>query len=208
MTGSSCKTEVLVLGIGNLLWADEGFGVRAIEAFHRQYENHPDLRLLDGGTLGHYLINEVMDAKRILLFDCCDLKAEPGTLKLLRDDDIKIWSTTKISAHQTGMNDVLATASLLGYEPQAFSVIAIQPLELNDYGASLTEAVKTKIPEAIELAVNELNRWGYELNTRQSPLVDDNFVLSTLSIDRYEQERPSEELAPRDGDPRYRLRSL
>ena len=149
MTNPSFKTEVLVLGIGNLLWADEGFGVRAIEAFHQQYDDHPDLRLLDGCTLGHYLINEVMDAKRILLFDCCDLKAEPGTLKLLRDEDVKIWSTTKISAHQTGMNDVLATATLMGYQPASFSVIAIQPLELNDYGASLTDAIKAKIPEAI-----------------------------------------------------------
>ena len=50
MLDSSCQTEVLVLGIGNLLWADEGFGVRAIEAFHRQYDDHPAVRLMDGGT--------------------------------------------------------------------------------------------------------------------------------------------------------------
>ena len=113
MNNSSCGTEVLVLGIGNLLWADEGFGVRAIEAFQHHFDDHPSLRLMDGGTLGHYLINEVMAANRILLFDCCDLKSEPGTLRLLRDDEIKIWSSTKISAHQTGMNDVLATAAIM-----------------------------------------------------------------------------------------------
>lgn len=208
MTTSSCNTEVLVLGIGNLLWADEGFGVRAIEAFHHQFEDHPNLRLLDGGTLGHYLINEIMDAKRILLFDCCDLKASPGTLMLLRDDDVKLWSTTKISAHQTGMNDVLATASLMGYKPEAFSVIAIQPQELNDYGASLTATIKAKLPQAIDLAVEELKRWGCIVVPRKAPLINDDFVLSTLGIERYEQERPSEEDAPRNGDPRYRLRSI
>lgn len=207
MLGSSCQTEVLVLGIGNLLWADEGFGVRAIEAFHRQYDNHPAVRLMDGGTLGHYLINEVMDAKRILLFDCCDLKATPGTIKLLRDDDIKIWSTTKISAHQTGMNDVLATASLMGYKPEAFSVIAAQPLELNDYGASLTDTVKATIPQALTMAAEELNNWGFPMTRRQTPLVDDELLLSTLGIDRYEKERPSEAMAPRDGDVRYRMRN-
>jgi hydrogenase maturation protease len=31
---SGRTTEVLVLGIGNVLWADEGFGVRAVEALH------------------------------------------------------------------------------------------------------------------------------------------------------------------------------
>ena len=207
MLGLSSNTEVLVLGIGNLLWADEGFGVRAVEAFHHQYDDHPAIRVMDGGTLGHYLINEVMDAKRILLFDCCDLKAAPGTIKLLRDDDINIWSTTKISAHQTGMNDVLATASLMGYKPNAFTVIAVQPLELNDYGASLTETIKATIPQAITLAAEELSNWGFPVTLRQTPLIDDDFVLSTLTIDRYEKERPSEAVAPRDGDARYRMRN-
>ncbi|MBO5659025.1 MAG: HyaD/HybD family hydrogenase maturation endopeptidase [Duodenibacillus sp.] len=207
MNNSSCGTEVLVLGIGNLLWADEGFGVRAIEAFQHHFDDHPSLRLMDGGTLGHYLINEVMDAKRILLFDCCDLKSEPGTLRLLRDDEIKIWSSTKISAHQTGMNDVLATAAIMGYEPAAFSVVAIQPQELNDYGASLTESVKAQIPAALELAAQELSRWGYDVKPRQHT-ADNELMLSTLTIERYENERPSAEDAPRDGDARYRLRNL
>jgi hydrogenase maturation protease len=33
--------QVLILGIGNLLWADEGFGVRAVEALGREYEFPP-----------------------------------------------------------------------------------------------------------------------------------------------------------------------
>lgn len=202
------QTEVLILGIGNLLWADEGFGVRAIEAFHERYESNPHIREVDGGTLGHYLINEVMDAKRILLFDCCELHAEPGTLRVLREDDIRLWSSTKISAHQTGMNDVLATASLMGYEPEALTVIAIQPLELNDYGASLSDAVKSRLPQALELAALELARWGFPLHLRRGNQMKEKLVLSTLSIERYESERPSAEEAPRDGDPRYRLRSL
>ena len=45
-------SEVLVLGIGNLLWADEGFGVRAVEALHAAYEFPATVTLQDGGTLG------------------------------------------------------------------------------------------------------------------------------------------------------------
>ena len=116
--------EVLVLGLGNILWADEGFGVRAVESFHATYRDRNDVDVMDGGTLGSYLMNAVMDAKRLLILDCCDLKAKPGTLRVLRDDDIRVWSSTKISAHQTGMNDVLAKAMLLGYEPEAITVMA------------------------------------------------------------------------------------
>ena len=52
--------EVLVIGIGNILWADEGFGVRAVESYHERFADDPRVRVIDGGTLGAYLINEVM----------------------------------------------------------------------------------------------------------------------------------------------------
>lgn len=48
------RCEVLVLGIGNILWADEGFGPRCVEHFHRLYEDRPEVRVEDGGTLGFY----------------------------------------------------------------------------------------------------------------------------------------------------------
>ena len=37
MPTSSQRDRILVLGIGNILWADEGFGVRTVEEFHRRY---------------------------------------------------------------------------------------------------------------------------------------------------------------------------
>ena len=42
------RCEVLVLGIGNILWADEGFGPRCVEHFHRLYEDRPEVRVEDG----------------------------------------------------------------------------------------------------------------------------------------------------------------
>lgn len=196
-------TEVLVLGIGNILWADEGFGVRAVEAFHQRFKAIDGVRVMDGGTLGNYLINDVTDSRRILLFDCCDLKAEAGTLRVLRDDDIKLWSSTKISPHQTGMNDVLVTAALGGYEPEALTVIGVQPKELNDYGGSLTEVVKAKVNQAVDLAREELKTWGFELNERDADEVVEPLGFSSLELDPYETERPKETDACRVGDIRF-----
>ena len=88
------RCEVLVLGIGNILWADEGFGPRCVEHFHRLYEDRPEVRVEDGGTLGFYLMNLITSARRILVFDCCDFHEEPGTMMVLRDDDVEPWLTT------------------------------------------------------------------------------------------------------------------
>lgn len=195
--------EVLVLGLGNILWADEGFGVRAVESFHATYRDRNDVDVMDGGTLGSYLMNAVMDAKRLLILDCCDLKEKPGTLRVLRDDDIRVWSSTKISAHQTGMNDVLAKAMLLGYEPEAITVIGVEPCDLEDYGGSLTEKVRARVPEAVQIAAEELCRWGFPVQKREKGEVVTDLGAGAVEQDVYENGRPSEEAAPRTGDVRF-----
>lgn len=201
------KYEALVIGIGNILWADEGFGVRAVEAYHKKFSDDQRVRVIDGGTLGAYLINEVMDAKRVLIFDCCDFRDKPGALKLLRNEDIALWSSTKISAHQAGMNDVLVMAALEGYEPQAISVIGVQPLELNDYGGSLTEVVAGKIDQALELAKTEMIVWGLEPTLRKEHELAEPLGEETLERLSYEKGRPSEKEAFRLGDLRFIVKS-
>lgn len=121
------RCEVLVLGIGNILWADEGFGPRCVEHFHRLYEDRPEVRVEDGGTLGFYLMNLITSARRILVFDCCDFHEEPGTMMVLRDDDVEPWLTTKISPHQTGFSELLATAALMAAPPRAWSSWGFSP---------------------------------------------------------------------------------
>ena len=195
--------EVLVIGIGNILWADEGFGVRVVEAYHRLFADDPAVRVIDGGTLGAYLINEVMDAKRLLIFDCCDFKDQPGTLKVLRDEEIKLWASTKISAHQAGMNDVLVTASLSGYEPEAITVVGVQPQELNDYGGSLTDVVNEQIEPTLEAAQEQMTAWGFAPRKRGA---DEEVVpLGEATLERtpYEEGRPSENEACRYADSRF-----
>ena len=61
--------SVLILGIGNLLWADEGFGVRAVEELHRRYQFPENVKLMDGGTQGIYLVQHVREADILIVFD-------------------------------------------------------------------------------------------------------------------------------------------
>ena len=66
------RPRTLILGIGNILWADEGFGVRAVEAFHARFETDDDVLVLDGGTQGLYLVQFVEACDHLLVFDAID----------------------------------------------------------------------------------------------------------------------------------------
>ena len=86
---------VLVLGIGNVLWADEGFGVRAVEALHAGWTFPPEVRLMDGGTLGLGLFEDIAGASHVLVFDAVDCGLPGGTLKVLRLSLIHISEPTR-----------------------------------------------------------------------------------------------------------------
>jgi hydrogenase maturation protease len=201
------RCEALVLGIGNVLWADEGFGVRAVEALHAAFAFPPEVELLDGGTLGLNLYDAVASARRVLVFDAVDFALPPGTIKVLRNDDVPAWGRTKLSPHQNGFNDVLALAHLNGHVPEALVAIGVQPEVLTDFGGSLTETVRKALPEVVALAASELAGWGYRGVPRPDETPVEPLHASPLALEAYEAGRPSESDACRFGDPRVLARA-
>jgi hydrogenase maturation protease len=193
---------VLVLGIGNVLWADDGFGVRAVEALHAAYEVPSGVRLLDGGTLGLNLLDDVVSRGAVLVFDAIDFGLEPGGLKVLRDREVPAWSGKKMSLHQQGFQDILSIAELQGRFPRKLTLIGVQPERLADFGGSLSEPVRERLPLAVELAVEELLAWGHALMPRAVP-APERLNAEALALDGYESGRPDERSACRVGDARF-----
>lgn len=193
---------IVALGIGNLLWADEGFGVRCIEALQRRYEFAEHVSLIDGGTQGLYLIQHVQAADALLIFDAIDYGLEPGTLRLIRDDDVpRFMGAKKMSLHQTGFSEVLALAELSGQGPAQLALVGVQPVQLEDYGGSLTEPVRAQLPAALTHACRILASWGVTLTPRSQP-VQEGLHDASLALSAYEQGRPSAADACRVGDAR------
>jgi hydrogenase maturation protease len=197
--------RVLILGIGNLLWADEGFGVRAVEALNRDFEFPENVMLMDGGTQGLYLIEHVASAGILVVFDAVDYGLPPGSLKLVEDGEVpKFLGAKKMSLHQTGFQEVLATAELMGRLPQHLFLVGVQPAELEDYGGSLRPEVKAQIPAAVGAALAYLARFGISAVRRAAPLPeDDTIACQRMVMSRYEGERPGEDEACRIGDERF-----
>lgn len=197
-------SDVLVLGIGNLLWADEGFGVRCAEVLAERYELPTTVRVMDGGTQGLYLLPYVQQAKRLIVFDAVDYGLEPGTVKLVEDDEVpRFMGAKKMSLHQTGFQEVLASAELLGKAPAHLFLIGVQPVELEDYGGSLRPRVKAQIPPAMEAAAGYLVRHGIEARARAQALPESVTLAGEhVRMSRYEADRPGEDEACRTGDAR------
>jgi len=204
-TPPTAPPRIVVLGIGNVLWADEGFGVRCVEALQQRWEFAPHVDLVDGGTQGLYLIEVVQRADHLLIFDAIDYGLPPGHLELIEDEAVpRYLGARKMSLHQTGFQDVLCLAQLSGHYPERVLLVGCQPEVLDDYGGSLRPSVRCALEDALALAVARLRQWGAEPRARLQPCAADARVnAATLALEQYEGLRPSEDAACRHGDERF-----
>lgn len=153
-------THTVVLGIGNLLWGDEGFGPRTVARWLAAGDVPAGVDVLDGGTQGLYLLPVVQAARRLLVFDCVDFGAAPGQIVVLRDREIPaFFGQRPLSLHQTAFTDVLAAAELTGRMPEAVTLVGVQLQDIEAWGGDLTPGVAAAMDEAIRIGIGELAGW-------------------------------------------------
>lgn len=199
--------RILVLGIGNVLWADEGFGVRAAEALAARYDLPESVEVMDGGTQGLYLLPHLEGRDQLIVLDAVDYGLPPGTMKIVRDSEVPAFlGAKKMSLHQTGFQDVIATAQLTGCCPAHLLLVGVQPVELDDYGGGLRPAVAAAVEPALAVVLGELAaRWGIRPGLRTAP--GPRLADPAIARDAYEGGRPAAAEACRIGDARFLVRA-
>ena len=150
--------EITVLGVGNTILTDEGFGVHAVEHLKNNYAFDDRVQLIDGGTLGIELTHFITGTKKLLIIDSIDGGLAPGTMYRLSGDDIKAHFKQKISAHEVGIEEVLTLLELTGKAIPEVIVIGAQPYVL-DAGVGLSDDMKKILPSIVADAVEIINKW-------------------------------------------------
>ena len=168
MNDTTPRSPVLMLGMGNLLLEDEGLGVRALEILQQRYEIPPEVELLDGGTTGMGLLDDISGREHLIVLDAVQTGDPPGTLVRLAGDDVPVYFSMRISPHQLGLSDVLATLELSGEKPAEVVVLGLVPQSL-EMSLELSELISGKLVDLTGAAVRELERLGYPLGPTAEP---------------------------------------
>lgn len=150
---------ILVLGLGNTIMTDDGFGVRVVEALSSRYHFPEDVSLLDGGTLGLDLLPRLEGIERLLIVDALEMHAAPGATFRLEGEEVPRAFASKLSVHQMGVQDLLAVSELMGHLPQELVVWGVQP-ESIEMGTELTPTVAAAIEPVLAGVLEELRGWG------------------------------------------------
>ncbi len=147
-----------ILGLGNLLYQDEGFGIHALQAMQMVLPASEDFELVDGGVLGMSLLPLVEESSHLLVLDAIDAGLPPGTILELKGDQIPLFTAAKLSEHQVGFQEVLGLARFRGNLPVSLHLIGVQPQDLGS-GIGLSPAVASRLPEVVNRAITKLKEW-------------------------------------------------
>ena len=151
--------EIMVLGIGCILYCDEGFGVQVVEKMQRLYEFPNNVLFVDGGVLGINLIGVISQPKHLIVVDAIRNKGNPGDLYRLEGDAIPERIRAKNSLHQVDFLEALTLCQALDKVPQTV-IIGVEPQDIETQSLELTPLIQAQVDPVVDMVLAELDRLG------------------------------------------------
>ena len=147
--------RILVLGVGNILFTDEGIGVRCIERMQQDFSFSDNVTLMDGGTMGTKLMGPILESDYLIVCDAVLCGDAPGSVYRLMGEDLRKSLAFRDSMHQTDLVDTLGMCELVGNRPEAV-VIGMEPSDYHTMALELSETANRSMPVMIESVVREI----------------------------------------------------
>ena len=150
--------KINVVGLGNILFGDEGFGVEAMRALEASGAYPESVTFVDGGTQGIYLLDYFESCDALLVFDSIIPREFEPKVYLYRNDELPAFIHRKMSSHQMGLSELLSVGKLHGRVPREIVLIGAPPDNL-DLGGGLSELMKRHLEEAVRMGKLVLDEW-------------------------------------------------
>lgn len=153
------EQHVMILGVGNLLFADEGFGIRVVEELERRFDFPDNVSIVDGGVLGVSLLGIMSEADRLIVVDVIRNQGKPGDLYRLEGDAIPERIRAKNSLHQIDFLEALTLCQAMEKVPEAV-IVGVEPEDISTLSTELTATTMNRMEAIIKMVLAELDRLG------------------------------------------------
>ena len=156
MNTDNTKNDIVVLGLGNPLMADEGVGGFLVNKLLEKKDSYPGIDFIDAGTGGMSILHLITERKKVIIIDCAYMNKAPGAIVRFTPQDIKtIKKLIHYSLHEIDILKVITFARQLKQCPDDIVIFGIEPekIELQN---NLNPALLKKIDEYLEAIESEL----------------------------------------------------
>ena len=167
--------KILILGIGNILFGDEGIGVHLTNYIDEKYEfeNH-QVDLVDGGTLAQRLIPIITEYDKVFIFDCVDVdEAEIGEVYFFDFTDVPECVSWQGSAHEVEMLQTLQMIEMLGDLPET-KIIGVVPYVIGeDTTFHITDPVQKAAKVMEKVLIDNIKKLGVDVKIKNENITLD-----------------------------------
>jgi len=163
----------MILGVGCILFSDEGFGVRVIEKLEETYMFPDNVSVVDGGVLGVNLLGVLSLADQLIVVDVIRNKGNPGDVYRLSGDQIPERIRAKNSIHQVDFLEALTLCQALDKVPETV-IVGVEPFDIETLSIELTPVISAKVAPMIDMVLSELGRLDTPYEKRKEKYVSGN----------------------------------
>ena len=148
----SKRPKILVIGLGNFLLRDDGVGIHAVRRF-QQLTPRP-CQAVEIGTAVFHAVPLLERADRVLAFDAIEADCRPGSVYLLRSEDVGLEDKYD-SLHEMGLPKVLQT---LRRTPTEVVIVGAEPQTI-EWGTDLSPALDAAANLMVATAQKVIAAW-------------------------------------------------
>lgn len=135
--------KIAVIGLGNELLSDEGYGIYIVRELKKSPPLHIDVEYLEGGVKGHSLLPFFFEYKYLIFLDVVKIDDTPGSIYLFDMDDVSYANKMITSFHDFGIEDIYKLAKALGSTAKCY-VVGIVPENISDVGSPSPTLISRK----------------------------------------------------------------
>ena len=159
--------KIAILGVGNLIIGDEGFGVHTVKYLEDNFVFPDNVVIVDAGTAGIYMSSYLEECDPVFVIDVVDIDAEPGSMHTFNLEDVRAGKiSTKMSPHQLGLLEVVEICKLRDAAPSQMEFFCVVPADF-EQDLVLSPIVEPRVAQIADILIKRLEEIGVTVTRKE-----------------------------------------
>ncbi|NKQ41871.1 MAG: hydrogenase maturation protease [Sulfurovum sp.] len=152
------KCNIGILGVGNTLLSDEGFGPYFIDYLYENCEWSDKIEVTDGGASGIMLSPYIESKEYLYIVDVIDIDSTPGDIYVFDESEIRAKDIqSSLSVHKIGLIEIIELNKINDYKtPKVIEYIGIVPESL-EIAEHVSSTLKDKTDDILNILIKKIS---------------------------------------------------
>jgi len=165
-------SKSIVIGVGNLLFNDDGIGVITAHYLKKNFDCKPEIEILDGGTLGFNLTEYFLEYDNVFIIDTISTGDKAGTIYKIPSDELLGGNSYKKTAHEVEVLQMLEACALHGKRAEV-TIFGIAPQDINSVNIGLSKILTDKFDVLIQTLIKEIESLGIKISRKDDVTLEE-----------------------------------